>query len=167
VERPQAALGKEVVVKIFELERSQRFPLPVDEVFEFFSDPHNLERITPEFLRFRILTPGPLVVTEGLRIDYALRLRGVPIRWRSEISRWNPPHGFVDRQLRGPYRLWVHSHRFEPDGDGTLVHDHVRYAVPGGALVHRLLVRPDLERIFDHRQLRLERILAADCEVAA
>ena len=118
----------------------------------FFSDAHNLERITPGFLKFRVLTPAPIELREGVVIDYALRVRGVPLRWRSEITVWDPPHRFVDRQVRGPYRRWVHEHRFVSlDGGGTLVEDRVEYAVPGGRLVHALFVKRDVQAIFAYR----------------
>ncbi|MHC5023711.1 MAG: SRPBCC family protein [Planctomycetota bacterium] len=130
---------------------SLRLTRPRDEVFAFFADAHNLERITPPRLRFEILTPDPIEMREGLLIDYRLRLRGIPMRWQSAITAWEPPYRFVDEQRRGPYRRWIHEHVFEDDGDGTIVRDEVRYGVPGGRLVHALLVAPDLRRIFAYR----------------
>ncbi len=141
------------------MEREALVERPLVEVFAFFSDPTNLEALTPPWLKFRVLNPPQLPLQEGVTIDYALRLRGLPLRWRSLISRWDPPHAFVDEQLRGPYRLWVHTHTFEARGDSTLVRDSVRYAVLGGALVDRLLVRRDLERIFDYRSKSLREAL--------
>ena len=136
----------------FELRISLRVPRGREEAFAFFSDAHNLERITPGFLKFRVLTPAPIELREGVVIDYALRVRGVPLRWRSEITVWDPPHRFVDRQVRGPYRRWVHEHRFVSlDGGGTLVEDRVEYAVPGGRLVHALFVKRDVQAIFAYR----------------
>jgi ligand-binding SRPBCC domain-containing protein len=117
----------------------------------------NLEALTPPWLNFKILTPLPIDVHEGTLIDYRLRLRGVPVRWRTRISVWQPPYRFVDEQLRGPYRQWIHEHTFEAHQGGTLVRDHVRYAVPFDWLVHRLLVRPDVERIFRYRAAELRR----------
>jgi ligand-binding SRPBCC domain-containing protein len=141
------------------LERTQRFARPIEEVFAFFCDPGNLARITPARLRFRIVErpDGPLF--EGAEIEYRIRVRGIPVSWRSRITAWEPPHRFVDEQIRGPYRTWIHEHLFERDGDGTLVRDRVRYGVPGGSLIDRLLVRPDLERIFDFRRERLGALL--------
>lgn len=136
----------------FELRISLRVPRGREEAFAFFSDAHNLERITPRFLKFRVLTPAPIELREGVVIDYALRVRGVPLRWRSEITVWDPPHRFVDRQVRGPYRRWVHEHRFVSlDGGGTLVEDRVEYTVPGGRLVHALFVKRDVQAIFAYR----------------
>ncbi|MFZ5787076.1 MAG: SRPBCC family protein, partial [Acidobacteriota bacterium] len=127
-------------------------PRPREEVFPFFADARNLERITPPWLRFRILTPGPIGMREGALIDYRLRIHGVPVRWRTRIAAWEPPFRFVDEQVRGPYRSWVHEHLFDAVDGGTLCRDRVEYAVPGGAVVARLLVRPDTERIFAYRR---------------
>ena len=132
---------------------------PIERVFEFFADAGNLEMITPPWLRFSILTPRPIAMREGTRIDYRLRVHGLPVRWSSEITRWDPPRGFVDEQRHGPYRLWIHLHEFVERDGGTEVRDFVRYAVPGGRLVDRLFVRGDLERIFAHRTRSLRRIL--------
>ncbi len=127
----------------------------IDDVFEFFADATNLEMLTPRWLHFRIVTPLTIKLESGTLIDYRLRLRGIPIRWRSQITTWRPPHRFVDQQVKGPYRLWIHDHRFEARDGGTLVRDKVRYRVPGGYLVDRFLVAPDLDRIFDYRMERL------------
>lgn len=127
-------------------------PRPRVEVFAFFADAGNLEALTPPWLRFRIVTPRPIDMRPGVEIDYRLRVHGVPLAWRSSIDLWEPPHRFVDRQLRGPYRLWVHLHEFEARDGGTLCRDAVKYAVWGGALVDRLLVRRDLETIFRYRE---------------
>ena len=139
-------------MRTFELHSSVTLPRPLDEVFRFFSDARNLERLTPPWLRFSVLTPGTIEMRPGATIDYRLRLRGVPLRWRSEITVWEPPFRFVDEQRRGPYRLWVHEHRFEKVEGCTRAHDHVRYAVPGGWLADRLLVRRDLQRVFEYRR---------------
>lgn len=143
------------------LHRSAFVPKPVEEVFPFFAKAANLTKITPSWLDFEILTPEPIEMREGLVIDYRIRLRGIPMRWRSEISVWNPPHSFVDEQLKGPYRLWVHEHKFEPMDGGTKITDHIRYAVWGGALIERIFVRPDLKRIFDGRQQRMAELFDA------
>jgi ligand-binding SRPBCC domain-containing protein len=142
-------------VKTYQLTREQFVPLDTETVFAFFADAHNLERLTPPWLQFRILTPGPIVLEAGSTIDYALKLHGMPVRWRSEIICWQPPHRFIDEQRKGPYRRWVHTHTFVPMGDGTLVTDDVEFAVTGPELVTRLFVRPDLERIFDYRSREL------------
>ena len=136
-------------------ERSLVLPSPLQEVFAFFADPRNLEELTPPWLSFRILREPPIPLEEGTTIDYALRVRGLPLRWRSRITTWNPPHEFVDEQVRGPYRQWVHSHTFEGVEGGTRVGDRVLYRVLGGPLVDRLLVRRDVERIFDFRSRAL------------
>jgi len=126
-----------------------------ERVFPFFAEAANLERITPAWLSFRIVTPGPIRMAAGTLIDYRLRLHGVPLRWRSRIAVWEPPRRFIDEQVRGPYRLWVHEHLFEAAGDGTLCRDRVTYAVPGGWLADWLFVRGELERIFAFRRRAL------------
>ncbi len=138
----------------FALERALVVPGSLEDVFAFFSDPSNLEPITPPELRFAIVE-APASLERGSLIRYRLRISGVPVRWLTEITEWNPPRGFADRQLRGPYRLWEHTHRFTEVPGGTEVYDHVRYRVLGGRLVERFLVRPKLERIFDYRTERL------------
>jgi ligand-binding SRPBCC domain-containing protein len=151
----------------FRLERHVRLPRPLDEVFPFFADAANLERITPDFLRFRIVSPQPVEMKVGATIDYELRVHGIPLTWTSEISVWEPPFRFVDRQIRGPYRLWHHEHLFRADGDHTVCTDLVDYAVPGGRLVNALFVRRDVERIFDHRTRVLEELFPAREAVTA
>ena len=147
-------------MKIFTLTNELWLPQPPNEVFPFFADASNLERLTPPSLRFQILTPLPIEMTVGTLIEYRIRLRGIPMRWQSEITTWGPPHRFVDEQRRGPYRLWVHEHEFIPqegttqDG-GTLARDTVQYAVLGGAIVQRLFVASELRRIFDYRNAAL------------
>lgn len=134
------------------LEASLWLPRPRAEVFPFFADALNLEAITPPWLRFEVLTRPPIAMRVGLRIDYRLRLRGLPMRWQSEITAWEPPHRFVDEQRRGPYRVWIHEHTFEERDGGTLARDVVSYRVWGGALIDRLFVRRDVANIFRFRQ---------------
>lgn len=138
-------------MKTFTHLESILLPRPAEEVFRFFAAAENLERITPDWLRFRIVGASSSEVGEGTTIDYRLRWRGVPLRWRTLIEQWRPPVRFVDRQIRGPYRLWVHEHDFEPHPDGTLARDRVTYAVPGGTLTHCLVVGRDVRAIFAHR----------------
>ena len=144
------------------LERTQWLPRPLAEVFAFFSDPANLNEITPPALSFHIITPRPIDMRPGALIDYRLRLRGIPMRWRTRITAFDPPRSFVDEQLKGPYGRWLHTHTFAPetiDGvEGTRITDRVEYDLPRwcpgpiNRLVHRLLVAPDLDRIFGYRQ---------------
>ena len=124
---------------------------PIEEVFAFFSGAANLDSITPPWLSFRTITRQPIEMHAGTVIDYKLRVRGFPVCWRTEITEWEPPYHFLDEQIRGPYRLWIHAHEFQSRNGGTLVCDNVRYAVPLDWLVHRLIVRPDVQRIFSYR----------------
>ena len=154
-------------MKIFTLTNELWLPHSPDEVFPFFADASNLERLTPPSLRFQILTQLPIEMAVGTRIDYRIRLRRLPMRWQSEITAWEPPYRFVDEQRRGPYRLWVHEHVFIPqegtaqDG-GTLARDIVQYAVLGGSIVQRLFVASELERIFEYRNAALKLNFAVD-----
>jgi ligand-binding SRPBCC domain-containing protein len=138
-------------MRIHEFSAELWLPLPPEEVFPFFGDVANLEAITPPWLRFQVVTPPPIEIREGALIDYRLRANGLPLRWRTLISAWEPSHRFVDEQLRGPFRLWIHEHTFEARDGGTLARDHVRYAVPFDFLSHRWIVRPDIEKIFAFR----------------
>jgi ligand-binding SRPBCC domain-containing protein len=129
-------------------------PLPIDDVFAFFAEAGNLERITPPELRFEIVTPLPIEMKRGTLLEYRLGLFGIPFRWRTEIAAWDPPHGFVDVQLSGPYSVWEHTHVFIPTEAGTLIDDRVYYRLPLSPLgdVAYALVRRQLARIFAYRQ---------------
>lgn len=143
-------------MKKFTLNKTLMLARPLEEVFSFFADAHNLARITPDWLSFTVVSSGPIEMAQGTVIDYRIKLRGIPMRWQSEITAWEPPHRFVDEQRRGPYEFWIHEHTFEAVGDGcTRVGDRVRYGVPGGGLIHRLFVERDLDRIFDYRTQKL------------
>ncbi|MGD8441427.1 MAG: SRPBCC family protein [Holophagae bacterium] len=145
-------------MKTFQFRAEHWLPRPLDHVFPFFADAHNLEKLTPEWLRFDVLTPKPIPMEVGTTIDYRLRWHGIPLRWTSEIAAWEPPHRFVDRQIRGPYRLWHHEHRFSEADDGTRMVDEVTYAVWGGDLANRLGVARDVQRIFDYRTRVLDEL---------
>ncbi|HEX2223744.1 MAG TPA: SRPBCC family protein [Thermoanaerobaculia bacterium] len=151
-------------MKVYELRTRIRLPRPRGEVFEFFGDAGNLQALTPPWLHFEILTPSPIEMRPGSLIEYRLKLHGIPIRWRTRITVWEPPRRFVDQQLKGPYRLWDHEHTFEEDpadpAGATLATDRVRYAVLGGALVNRLLVQGDVEKIFAFRHQKLREIFS-------
>jgi ligand-binding SRPBCC domain-containing protein len=131
-----------------------------DKVFSFFADAANLDAITPSWLHFETLTPLPIHMREGELIDYRLRVHGFPLRWRTRINEWSPPTRFVDEQIHGPYRLWIHTHTFQSRNGGTLVRDHVRYATPLDALLHRWVIRRDIERIFKYRTEALRKRVA-------
>jgi len=147
------------------LRREQKLPGTPDAVFPFFADAHNLEAITPPWLGFRVTTPQPIEMRPGTLIEYELRLRGIPLAWLTSIQDWTPGVRFVDAQLSGPYKLWHHTHEFEPDGaGGTVMRDTVRYALPYwplGEVAHALLVRRDLARIFDFRATAVAQRLTA------
>jgi len=144
------------VSRIHSLGRRQRIDLPVADVFDFYADARNLERITPPWLGFEVTTPEPIEMGVGTLIEYRLRLHRVPVRWRTRIEAWESPRRFVDVQVKGPYSLWEHTHEFEEDGPrATIIRDRVRYAIPFGPigeLAERVLVRRDLRQIFDYRR---------------
>jgi ligand-binding SRPBCC domain-containing protein len=143
-----------VMPRTYELVREQLIPRPLDEVFPFFADAGNLQRITPPWLHFKILTPLPLDIRTGSLLDYQISLFGVPMKWRTRIEEFTPQVRFVDRQLRGPYRLWHHTHEFTAVAGGTQMRDTVRYEMPFGPLgtvTHALMVKHMLKRIFDYR----------------
>ena len=143
------------------LERTQAVPVPIDEAFAFFAEARNLESITPPWLRFRIVA-APARLARGAHLTYRLRLFGVPIRWRTEIVAWQPPHGFTDLQLSGPYSLWEHTHRLTAREDGTELYDHLAYRVPLeplASLVAPLTVERWLDAIFDYRAARVAELL--------
>ncbi|MDO8188100.1 SRPBCC family protein [Conexibacter sp. JD483] len=151
------------------LTREQTLPGSPDTVFPFFAAARNLEAITPPWLGFQVTTPEPIAMAPGTLIDYRLRLHGLPLRWRTRIAAWEPGERFVDEQLSGPYALWHHTHEFTPapaapGGEPrTAMRDTVRYALPLGPLgelAHRILVRRDLDRIFDFRAATVARLLS-------
>jgi ligand-binding SRPBCC domain-containing protein len=156
-------------VRCFLLQREQSIPKPIEEVFAFFADAKNLEAITPPRLRFQILSQEPIVMAPGTLIEYRLHWHCFPIRWVTEIRTWHPPNTFIDVQLRGPYRLWEHTHRFQAVEGGTLMCDLVRYALPFGTLgrmAHAWVVKADLEGIFDYRAKRVSALLGNACNHA-
>ncbi len=131
------------------------------ELFDFFSNAGNLNLITPPELGFRIITTLPLEMKEGALIEYVIRLNGIPFKWKTEITKWDPPNSFTDTQLKGPYRMWVHEHIFEDKGDTTLMTDIVRYLSPGGPfeiIPHKLFVERKVREIFDFREKRFNEI---------
>jgi ligand-binding SRPBCC domain-containing protein len=148
----------------YALHRYTEVEAPIAEVFEFFSNASNLAVLTPPELQFRIITPQPIEMKPGALIDYRIGLWGVPMKWRTRIGLWEPPHLFVDEQLSGPYRTWVHTHRFTalPNG-GTGIDDRVDYTMRFGPIgrVAAPLVRRELERIFDYRTDRIRTLFSS------
>ena len=144
------------------LEAEELLDCPHARAAAFFERPENLEAITPPLLRFRILTPSPVPMHEGARIDYVVRVHGLPMRWRSRIERYEPGRAFTDVAERSPYAYWIHRHEFLPAGERTLVRDRVEYApplMPFSRPLHALFIRPTLERIFTFRSRRVRELL--------
>jgi ligand-binding SRPBCC domain-containing protein len=149
-------------VKVHTLQTENWLPLPIDKVFEFFGDAGNLDPLTPPWLHFQIITPRPITMGQGTLIDYRLKIHKIPVRWRSEITVWEPPHLFVDEQRKGPYIQWIHRHEFATRGEGTVIRDHIDYAVPGlifEPLLHHFFVKPDIQTIFAFRQQKIQELL--------
>lgn len=145
------------------LTRTLTLDRPIAEAFEFFGDAANLERITPPELGFHIITPQPIDIKQGALIDYQLKLHGIPIKWRTEISVWEPPFRFVDQQLRGPYSQWIHTHTFtEIEPNKTQIDDEVRYRLPLEPLgdIAHFIVAGQLKYIFDYRQKIVAELLS-------
>jgi len=150
-------------MKTYRLERSMSVPVSLRDAFAFFENPHNLARITPPSLNFRITSPERIRMCKGAEIDYQIRWLGLPLRWKTAITEYEPPFFFVDEQMAGPYAYWHHRHDFKPTEYGALVSDRVDYALPFGPLgrlAHRLAVRSQLQQIFDYRQNALAAILS-------
>jgi ligand-binding SRPBCC domain-containing protein len=147
--------GDGSIMHIYTLRREQFVPRPLEEVFEFFSDAGNLQKITPHWLSFQILTRAPIDIQPGTLLDYRLKWHGFPVQWRTQIMTWSPPRVFTDVQIRGPYKLWHHPHTFSAEPGGTRMVDLVNYELPLGvlgAIAHQLGVKRDLENVFDYRQ---------------
>ena len=145
------------------LQRKQIIERPRKEIFEFFADAGNLEKITPPELNFKIISPQPIDIKKGAFIDYKLKLRGIPITWKTEITQWKPPHDFVDTALKSPYKQWIHLHTFETGANGeTIMEDLVRYRLPFepfGDLAH-WYVKKELKYIFDYRFKVIEEVFS-------
>lgn len=147
----QPTLSAAAQARCEQLERRLWVPRPLSEVFAFFADASNLQKLTPAALQFHIKTPQPIAMAQGTLIDYRIRLHGLPMGWRTRISAWQPPHRFADEQLRGPYRIWWHEHHFVEHDGGTSIIDRVYFRSPLSFLAHPLLVRRELSQIFDYR----------------
>jgi len=144
-------------MKTYSFETQTKLNKPLREVFPFFANAENLNAVTPPWLKFEILTPLPIEMKVGIIVDYQIHLHGIPIRWRSKITEWDPPRKFTDVQIKGPYCFWMHEHFFIAEGDQTRMIDRVEYAVPGwlfAPLIHSLFVKRDLAKIFQYREQR-------------
>ncbi len=153
--------------KLHVLQREQLIPCPVEQVFEFFAEVRNLETITPPWLNFKILSRLPVEMRQGAEIEYQLSWRFIGLHWKTVIREWNPPDSFVDVQLRGPYKVWEHTHSFRSDNGGTRMLDTVRYELPLGflgSLAHAVKVRRDLDGIFDFRAATIGRLFRERCQ---
>ena len=149
-------------MKLYTLKKEQIIPRNILDVFGFFSKPENLSVITPSKMGFKILTPSPIEMKEGALIDYTVKIIGLPIRWTTLITKYDPPNLFIDQQLKGPYSMWHHTHNFKKLNDNeTLIEDIVIYSVPYsfiGGLIHSLYIKRDLEKIFSYRSKKIKEI---------
>lgn len=145
---------------MFEIKRTQKLSISIEDAWEFFSSPHNLKDITPDYLGFEIQGNLPSKMIEGLEIEYKIKpVFRIPMRWRSQLTDIHPPYSFVDTQLSGPYKYWEHTHKFEKNNGFTIVHDIVKYSLPLGIIgeiVHALYIKNKLKKVFNYRQQRLE-----------
>jgi ligand-binding SRPBCC domain-containing protein len=151
------------MAKTYKIERVQEFRQSPEELFEFFANAANLSMITPSFLGFQVLTPLPIDMRAGAHLDYRIKLYGLPLRWQTLIESFDAPHSFVDRQIRGPYRLWHHTHTFEAHAGGSNMRDVVRYQLPFGLIgraTHAVFVERTLKKILDYRETTLRSIFA-------
>jgi ligand-binding SRPBCC domain-containing protein len=143
----------------YEYYSEMKIDAPIDEVFDFFSQAANLEKITPPWLKFKILTSEPIKMEVGTLIDYRLSLYGFPVNWKTKITHWDPPHRFIDSQLKGPYKQWIHEHSFSEVEGGCLMKDRVEYQIHGwivNSLINYLFVRKDIEKFFSFRKIIIE-----------
>ena len=149
-------------MKTYTFKKEQEISKNILEVFDFFSRPENLSIITPPKMQFNIMTPSPIEMKDGALIDYTVKILGLPIKWRTLITKYDPPNIFIDQQLKGPYSLWHHTHTFKKINDNeTLIGDTVIYAVPFsfiGSIVHSIYIKRDLERIFSYRTKKIKEI---------
>ena len=152
-------------MKLYSLDSVQFINKPIEDVFEFFSKPDNLSVITPPRLGFKILTPTPIYMSTGRLIDYKIYLMGIPIHWRTLITDFDPPHMFVDQQIKGPYTMWHHTHTFQKVDGGVEIKDRVVYSIPFsilGRLLNFLWIRKDLENIFNYRKKVIDELFEND-----
>ncbi len=152
---------------MYEIKKSTFVSRPLEEVFEFFSKAENLQELTPDFVGFKILTPLPIEMKKGTLIDYSIKVHGMPMKWRTLISAWEPNKRFVDEQLKGPYKKWHHEHSFEAVDGGTLIKDHVTYDVWFGFILVPLMIRKDVEKIFGYREEKIREIFPDKAEEPA
>ena len=149
-------------MKLYVLKKEQVVSQNISTVFDFFSKPENLSVITPPKMNFKIFTPSPIDMKEGTLIDYTINIMFMPIRWRTLITKYDPPNIFVDQQLSGPYSMWHHTHTFEQlDDNETLIKDEVIYSIPFafiGSIVRYLYIKGELEKIFTYRNNKIEEI---------
>jgi ligand-binding SRPBCC domain-containing protein len=149
-------------MKYYEFKVKQFIKLPIEEVFNYFSNPSNLQKITPKYLNFKIKNQPPLKMNKGQFFQYQLRVRGIPINWTSLISSYHPPHSFIDEQIKGPYSSWHHTHTFKEENGGTSIFDEVKYSLPLGfigGIINSIWVKRDLDSIFKYRRKMIEKTL--------
>lgn len=148
-------------MSIYSFQSEQFLAQPLERVFDFFKKPENLDSVTPKNLGFKILTPSPILMKKGAEIDYTIQLYGFPMRWKTVITDYDPPHSFTDSQVKGPYKSWVHTHRFASQGAGTRMSDDLKYEIPLGplgCLAHFLFVKREVEKIFEYRKQVIDQL---------
>lgn len=146
---------------MFEINKIQEINLSREKVFKFFENPQNLETITPEWLKFKILNEGELQMRSGAEFKYLIKLGIFPMKWLTKITNYEPPVKFVDEQLKGPYKKWIHTHSFNEINGKTIIKDNVKYDLYGGPLkyiIHKLFVKNKVRKIFEHRSEEIAKL---------
>ncbi len=152
---------------MYNYNQTQKLNMKLEELFEFFQKPENLERVSPSWVNFNIKSKLPLVMKEGAEFEYTIKLLGIPMNWKTRIIEYSPPEIFIDEQVKGPYKKWIHTHKFKQANGFVLMEDNVDYDLYGGVLkgiIHQLFVKKSVEKIFEYRREAIEKVIISFVE---